>query len=239
MKKTFLAAAALFALATPTMAADMAARPMYTKAPPLAAVSNWNGWYVGGNVGAVYADWDRSGFYDTFAVSDHYNDWGATAGGQIGYNWQFSPTALFGIETDLNWMNVGKFFNNAAGFSGGAPNDPTSTQSYKNNWVGTTRARLGWVNGMSLWYVTGGVAYGNTKVFINDSGTNLGTIEKTSVGWTAGAGYEAFFATNWTWKVEYLYIDLGKVQFDHQPPAFTISERTTESLIRLGVNYKF
>ena len=37
---------------------------------------------------------------------------------------------------------------------------------------------------------------------------------KTKLGWTVGAGIEgAAFLPNWTWKAEYLYVDLGKI--DH------------------------
>ena len=32
-----------------------------------------------------------------------------------------------------------------------------------------------------------------------------------NVGWTAGAGIEGALAGNWTWKAEYLYVDLGSL----------------------------
>ncbi len=55
MKKYLLAAASLVALAAPAAAADMAARPMYTKAPPMvAAVYNWTGFYVCINGGGAF-----------------------------------------------------------------------------------------------------------------------------------------------------------------------------------------
>ena len=56
-KKIALAAAAVSILfAGSASAADLAARP-YTKAPPpMVAVYNWTGFYVGGNVGGAWAN---------------------------------------------------------------------------------------------------------------------------------------------------------------------------------------
>jgi outer membrane immunogenic protein len=56
MKKFLLATAGLVALgmAAPASAADLAARP-YTKAPPppVVAIYDWTGFYIGGNGGAL------------------------------------------------------------------------------------------------------------------------------------------------------------------------------------------
>ena len=52
MKKVWLGASALVAIGmvTPASAADLAARP-YTKAPPMAAIYDWGGFYIGANGG--------------------------------------------------------------------------------------------------------------------------------------------------------------------------------------------
>ena len=51
MKRILIAAAVALSTASGAQAADLAARP-YTKAPPaVAAVYDWTGFYVGGNVG--------------------------------------------------------------------------------------------------------------------------------------------------------------------------------------------
>jgi len=52
-------------------------------------------------------------------------------------------------------------------------------------------------------------------------------------GWTAGGGIEYAFTSNWTAKVEYLYVDF---------PSPNIAGGTfkfTDNLIRGGINYKF
>ena len=49
MKKFLLGSVALIALSTAANAADLAAR--YTKAPVVAPVSNWTGFYINGGFG--------------------------------------------------------------------------------------------------------------------------------------------------------------------------------------------
>jgi outer membrane immunogenic protein len=60
-------------------------------------------------------------------------------------------------------------------------------------------------------------------------------------GWTAGAGVEYMFAANWSAKLEYNYIDLGKVAPIQYTPAINDrSERKdTFHTVKLGINYHF
>src|ERR1700758_3049509 len=115
MKKLATAIAAIALIGTPAFAADMA-----VKAPPLpppAPVYNWTGWYVGGNVGYSWgnANTDLGGtgsvtsFFNippatsSFAFADSHTAKpnGVIGGGQIGYNYQFSPAGIVGFETDF------------------------------------------------------------------------------------------------------------------------------------------
>jgi hypothetical protein len=59
-----------------------------------------------------------------------------------------------------------------------------------------------------------------------------------------GGGIEGRIADNWTGKIEYLYLDLGAVTTIPTTPlsattAIAFSSRVTDSLLRVGVNYKF
>jgi outer membrane immunogenic protein len=102
--------------------------PVY-KAPPRPPVPvyNWNGFYVGGNLGYSWGDAhtdlagrastvtfppgslaqdgfpDFPGFLNTvhFADSNAARLSGVIGGGQIGHNYQFSPTWVSGFETDI------------------------------------------------------------------------------------------------------------------------------------------
>ena len=68
-----------------------------------------------------------------------------------------------------------------------------------------------------LLYGTGGLAYGNVQVTDTVFSSNFGAASfsssDTRVGWTVGFGIEGLFinAPQWTWRVEYLYLDLGTV----------------------------
>jgi outer membrane immunogenic protein len=79
--------------------------------------------------------------------------------------------------------------------------------------IGTLRGRLGYAFDNTLFYATGGLAYGHVKSFTHIfSAPNpelIGTEDSWKVGWTIGAGVEHMFAPNWSVKGEYLYYDLG------------------------------
>jgi opacity protein-like surface antigen len=69
MKSLVLRMAALSALtASPALAADMAVKPYY-KAPPVAAVYNWTGFYIGGNVGGGWENTQTSYSYTSFPAA--------------------------------------------------------------------------------------------------------------------------------------------------------------------------
>ena len=99
--------------------------------------------------------------------------------------------------------------------------DITSSLTQKLDWFGTARARAGFLATPTLLlYGTGGFAYGEVKTSGSVTGTGLaGTpltvafpgTSSTRSGWTAGGGIEGRIVSNWTWKLEYLYMDLGRV----------------------------
>jgi len=108
MKRIFIGIAAVASLlATSAFAADLAPR-MYTKAPPpVVAIYDWTGFYLGGNIGY---SWGRSSTTQTFSDSVtgailnstaiKFDMNGVIGGGQIGYNWQKSNW-VFGLEGDI------------------------------------------------------------------------------------------------------------------------------------------
>ena len=105
LKKYLLATALVGLGSAPTLAADLAARP-YTKAPALAAVYDWTGFYLGVNAG-VGLGRDRLQhdlFGNRTAVFDLHVAAGGFGGGQIGYNWQTGSVLgpiVFGVEADI------------------------------------------------------------------------------------------------------------------------------------------
>lgn len=197
------------------------AQPSYKAAPgkgfvpSTIAYYNWTGFYVGA-VGGY--GWGRS-HWDPVNVTMHPRGW--HLGGTLGYNFQLA-NAVFGLETDLAWANAK-----------GSTNILGATLTTQNNWLGTTRGRVGYAFDRFLPYLTGGVAYGSVKAEVAPFGLSE---RKTKFGWTLGAGLEYGFLGNWTAKAEYLYVDLGRFNTSFAP-ATRVNFK--EHALRLGVNYRF
>src|SRR5207253_2641834 len=92
----------------------------------------------------------------------------------------------------------------------------------KHNWLATFRGRAGYAANRALWYVTGGLAVGDTSFsrtqtwnFVDGCAVDprngfqdchVGTASKTAVGAVAGVGVEYAFNGNWSAKLEYLHV---------------------------------
>ena len=57
------------------------------------------------------------------------------------------------------------------------------------------------------------------------------------LGWTVGVGLEYAFLSNWSAKIEYLYVDLGS--FNTGPAPLVNNVNFKENIVRAGLNYKF
>jgi outer membrane immunogenic protein len=124
------------------------------------------------------------------------------------------------------------------------------------------RGRLGWANGNSLWYVTGGAAWGGVQSNYAFQAFNAATFATgpaaasfgatTKSGWTVGGGVETSLSwmglNHWSAKIEYLYVDLGTTTNSFFVPltaspangyTITSTSRITDNIIRLGLNYRF
>jgi outer membrane immunogenic protein len=143
----------------------------------------------------------------------------------------------------------------------------------KIGWFGTVRGILGvLITDHVLLYGTGGLAYGRVELSGNTSvtgsipppnvitpGASVFSESKTNVGYAFGGGFEgkcSYLPTGWTWKAEYLYVDLGSLDtvapFPGGPVvgvpgplttpftgAITTHTRFTDNIVRVGLNYKF
>ncbi|CCD96856.1 putative outer membrane protein precursor [Bradyrhizobium sp. ORS 375] len=265
MKTLASAVTLLIASSLGAFAADMPVR--YAKAPPPAAIYNWTGGYFGGNVGY---GWGRSNLGTTLdqtsswaveavafqnqfvAISNNrLNPSGVVGGLQAGYNWQTGPS-VFGIEADFNGSGMNKRVVYTAA---NPPTTRTFNESIRNDWFMTVRGRAGYAIDTTLLYVTGGLAVGNVKgswdLTSGNGYAKTASVDQTRVGWTIGAGVEHAFAPNWTVKFEYLYTDLGSVNYTSAyvpgstfaPPGSNYVERLSQDFTfhtaRVGVNYKF
>jgi outer membrane immunogenic protein len=186
---------------------------------------------------------------------DSVNPEGVVGGGQIGYNWQLSRNWVAGLEAD--WQASGEKASHSF--------DPllvtsTAVTNYeaKISWFGTLRGRIGYVWDRWMLYATGGLAYGEVKLAgtTTVSGTVGGTPfavvtsngrSQVNAGWTVGAGIEGPLVNNWTWKAEYLDMDLGglddpdTVNLILNASGGRVSTHTnfTDNIFRVGLNYQF
>jgi outer membrane immunogenic protein len=240
LKKYLLATALVGLGSAPTLAADLAARP-YTKAPALAAVYDWTGFYVGVNAGVglgrdrLQHDWFGSGTPYSFYTSPQ----GGFGGGQIGYNWQTGSMLgpiVFGVEADIQGAGLNDARTN---FSILGTN---TAYSQKLDWFGTARGRIGIANGPVLSYVTAGYAVGSVKTNATQSVLGFNTTfstDRTQSGWVVGSGVEAALGGNWTGKIEYLYLNLGnKTDVSTLFLANPINTEIRENIFRVGLNYR-
>ena len=111
---------------------------------------------------------------------------GVIGGGQIGYNYQFNPNIVFGIEADFQ----GSDMNTADAYFGFGLSQNFVKSNKSIDWFGTTRGRIGLtIPGYSnvLLYGTGGFAYG--QVYNNVSSAHLWSGGATCGGATGTSTY--------------------------------------------------
>jgi outer membrane immunogenic protein len=234
MKKFLLGTVALAALgaAAPALAADLAARPVYTKAPAYAApIYNWTGFYIGGHIGGAF---NSNNNFNGLVTGNNNN--GRFLGGlQIGADYQFAPNWVVGVEGQYSWLanNNGSLLFPGAG-----------TYAYTNNQrgLGSVTGRIGYTWGPALLYVKGGYAYSDNSESVTSAGLPVafGFDSNHSNGYTVGAGLEYMFAQNWSAKIEYQYYDFGSSRFV-APAALAPfgSFRTDDHTVKAGINYHF
>ncbi len=207
----------------------------------------WTGFYAGLNLGggwsnsinaysvAPYAS-ARGAIYYLPSNDGNSGVGGFVGGGQIGYNYQFSPKFMAGVETDLQGTTIGSVGSgNAVIYP-----DPVIPGSYlipllpagslggAVTWFGTVRGRAGFLFTPTLMiYGTAGFAYGGVSA-------GPSNYSDTRAGWTAGGGVEWMVTPSWSVKGEYLYTDLSSGG-STSPFGFQADINT----VRTGVNYHF
>ena len=228
MKKILLGTVALAALAGPAFAADMPART-YTKAPAYTApalVYNWTGFYIGGHVGGAFTDGNN-----LLGGSDAR----FLGGVQGGYDYQFAPNWVMGIEAQYSWLTGGS--NGGIVFPAGTVVTGNSDQ------LGSVTGRLGYTWGPALLYAKGGYAWrdnNNLNATVAGAAAGFTTDGNHKDGYTVGAGLEYMFAPNWSAKAEYQYYNFGKTTFTSGPADIVgASFRNDEHTVKVGVNYRF
>jgi outer membrane immunogenic protein len=236
-KGFLLATAGGMAMVPGAQAADM-----QLKAPVMAPVASWTGWYIGAHAGV---NWQQASSLNTYTQTagnvDHTDGSGFIGGGQIGYNWQHG-NSVFGLEGDFSWLGGGGSASSAA------PGKTGASVSNKVDWLSTVRGRMGLAVGDTMVYATGGVAIGHANNSQQPFEVFPGSVPhtkseaKTKVGWVVGGGIEHMWDQHWTIGLEGLFVDLGKSTASNTPPSgFTKSTTFSNQIVigRVKLNYKF
>ena len=207
MKKLLLATTAVVVMTGAASAADLAARP-YAKAPMMAPVApSWTGFYIFGGAGGGIWDADsHTNFNGVPATIDQRvggDGWFGTVG--AGYDWQFTPTWVFGVFADGQFGSLrGTVQDQFAGLTGRI--------KMQDAWA--AGARIGYLVAPNvLSYVNAGYSgshwsgTGLTTLTGAASGTHTDSFNRN--GWFVGGGVEnnlnifGISAPGWFMKTEY------------------------------------
>jgi high affinity Mn2+ porin len=226
----FLIGCALGALALDgsARAADLPVR-MPLKAQRLQPVYDWSGFYLGGHFGYGGGGFG-SGTNPVLAqgVVLPPSVTGLLGGYQLGYNRQLANHLVLGVEADVTVPS---------------PVDQARLTPAPFNtafdYFATARGRVGYAMGTWLPYVTGGAAWGRTKLNLNDAnGDLLSLTTRDHFGWTAGAGIEFAVGGNWTTKIEYAYLDLKTQTYSPGGGLPNVSVDPAIHMLKVGLNYR-
>jgi outer membrane immunogenic protein len=216
--------------------------------------------------GAVLGVTTIAGPVVTTALADNARMDGWLGGIQVGHNWQFNQW-LVGLEGDfqLTDQRGGSTFCDIAGCGIGSS---VATTDFHLDWFGTIRGRAGWIwDNRLLLYATGGLAVGHVSADYNLAVNGLAPnasfrSRDVQFGYVGGGGGEYRFTPRWSFKVEYLYMDLGSVDAalstsaTSPPLIFTVGDQRliavatstynalfntelTDHVVRGGINYRF
>jgi outer membrane immunogenic protein len=262
--KTFFLLAALTGAAA--MTATASAAPLTTTAPPY----SWTGFYVGGDIGGAYQHGrGTSNFFQNTAVTalasniqqQSPKNSSVIGGIHAGFNWQFAPSWVIGIEGDWQWARLRDSFCRQTDIDGVACSDTNvgfATIESKTPWIATVRGRFGWTFDRWMVYGTGGVAFADVRTSLGvsclvngcglDSTQNATTAESSrhKAGWAAGIGVERTLGQNWIVRAEYRHVGLGNVSTTLRPDpcsghacGLSWSRDLRYEVLRLGISYKF
>ena len=144
--------------------------PIY-KTPVAGPTFSWTGFYVGGSVGGATGanvDWDTTalnitGDPDASTRSANFDNASFRGGLYVGYNWQFAPLWIVGVEGDIAWADNSKTIATLPGIDGpryGYVATPADSTSVRGKSDASVRGRLGYlVSPTILAYATGGVSW--------------------------------------------------------------------------------
>ncbi len=224
----------------PRMAAEFT-RALPTYQPP-ARNYDWTGFYVGAYVDGSWLNSNSSAVNNATgapfpATGGNSSQWGG--GVQLGFDYMLPSRVVLGVAADMS--SGGTKTATMSDISGISANQTTAFDSE------TIRGRIGYAADNILFYVTGGLAWSNdqfvrtqlTGTLNNATAGADEAVNKGLLGWTAGGGIAYAFAQNWNVFAEYRYTSFGTSMLSLPLSQLTTNSTINQSVLQLGVNYKF
>jgi outer membrane immunogenic protein len=171
-----------------SIAADLPGSPVYNP-PPAPFALSWHGFYLGAHVGSGQANMDGSFKAAAGTSSSVYFDQldltGVLYGIHGGYNWDMGSWVV-GVEADISGMD---WSDRAFAI------ESSENASADVNMLASIRGRIGIPIGQErrgLLYATGGIAFVNADLTVNDSAPPNSTdkLNFNDIGGVIGAGFE-------------------------------------------------
>jgi outer membrane immunogenic protein len=211
--RKFLAIAAVLATTTAALSADLPSSYPPSNGPAAPVAFTWQGLYLGASGGYGWG---------TSYYSSDLNLKGPTAGGQIGFNAQWSMLVI-GVEASGNWANITQTIGNPALVG--------ATDTIKA--YGTVHTRLGVAVDHFLIYSLGGVAFAQNQLSVSLF-NNTASDTQTHMGFVIGGGAEYAMTNNLIIRGEYQYADFGSQNYFNNNIA---SGKVQVSTVKVGLNY--
>jgi len=239
MKKLLLGMIGMVALSGSAVAADLAARPYKAPPPPMVAIYDWTGFYIGGNGGWGQSRncWDVVPAAGALIADGCLERSGGMVGGQIGYRWQ-TGQFVFGLEAQGDWADIHSSHISII--------NPLFTTGVKTDALGLFTGQIGYAWNSALLYVKGGAAVTRNRFDIETTfgGVNVASASATRWGAAVGAGIEYGFSPNWSVGFEYDHLFMGDANNSFSvvnPLVAGAANRITQDvdMITLRVNYRF
>ncbi len=176
------------------LAADLPPPP-----PPPQLRNDWTQLYIGGTVGIGCF---QMIYIPSIGPDPELNGCNVMGGVLGGWTYQFNNNLVIGGEGDFMW-------------GGSTAHNVLDAVSYRADDFRSLRGRIGWLDGDTLFYATGGVGW--------VSGTMSGLVGPSSIyakdsdihtGWVVGAGIEHAFTPSLHARLEYLYGTFNKRKYD-------------------------
>ncbi len=179
--------------------------------------AQWAGLYVGGHLGAGFGSTDTMGS----AVGDLTTS-GFTGGILAGYNIQIG-SLVAGVEGDIAWANID-----------GTDSTGLVSATASHDWLSSFRARIGYATENWLVYGTGGVAYTDFNVDVEDLAGTV-TTSSTPAGWVLGAGAEYAISPQLSLRGEVLHYSFESSSV----PAADLTADPDVTTVRAGLSMRF